>query len=590
MSQETPIKAKATCMAKKPATPKTPKRKRRIPLRLHIVSTDVVSKASGSFSAASRFSATSSFTGSYTTYQIDVYWDSESGWSVQRRMRQFYELQSKLQARFACILPKLPPKTVLRNFSSTFTKNRQQLCQSFLNAILEMPDLAKSDIFRDFIGYDTDQTREGKVGQWGSPDPMLGPADFEVISLIGRGAYGKVFKVRKRDTGDIYAMKVVKKETVQSAQQATNLDCERRLLEWGDHPFVVKLHFAFQTKSKLYLVMDYAPGGDLLNVMKDGLFGESRSKLYLAEIISALEYIHGHGYIFRDLKPENVLLRGDGHLLLADFGLCKYVADRNGVTDTFCGTHNFLAPEILEGYSYGFEMDWWALGVLMHEMLLGALPFYDPNLCNLYKKIIHDDLDLSPHTSLSADAKDLLTKLLTKDPQHRIQIEEIKKHPFFNGLDWSQLYREEINPDYKPKDSDSTLQREQAEDSVASNNSDIVFRDFTFGACQDIEIEQEEQSDSDGMASDQPAAEVSESSLFSLSEEDAEPQPAASMCPEESGIRVVSGDKGVGCVPFEFGVEQSYTPLSDTPPSMDPFSVFRFLLGMTTLSSVVIKE
>jgi serum/glucocorticoid-regulated kinase 2 len=211
--------------------------------------------------------------------------------------------------------------------------------------------------------------------------------DFVLIKTVGKGSFGKVIQVKKKDTGQIYAMKVLKKEQVIRRKQFEHTMAERRILEEIDHPFIVSLRFAFQTTQKLYMVFDFFNGGELFHYLsKGGRFSEDRARLYAAEIALGLEHVHSMNIIYRDLKPENLLLDADGHIRITDFGLSKENVFDDDVK-SFCGTPEYLAPEVLKRQKYGKAVDWWSLGTLLYEMISGLPPYYDRNRERMYKKV-----------------------------------------------------------------------------------------------------------------------------------------------------------------------------------------------------------
>ena len=204
--------------------------------------------------------------------------------------------------------------------------------------------------------------------------------------------------MRKKDTHKIYAMKTLRKSALLKRNQIAHTKTERNILQNFNHPFLVELHFGFQTKEKLYLVLDFMSGGELFFWLKaQKRFSEPRAKLYAAEIYLALSFLHKHDIVYRDLKPENILVDGDGHLRVTDFGLSKdgvSGAGKEGGTGTFCGTPEYLAPEILANKGHGKAVDWWSFGTLVFEMLKGLPPFYDQNMQRMYDKILHMELIL----------------------------------------------------------------------------------------------------------------------------------------------------------------------------------------------------
>ncbi len=193
--------------------------------------------------------------------------------------------------------------------------------------------------------------------------------DFDLLKVVGKGSFGKVLQVRKKDTGRIYAMKILQKKDIVERQEVAHTLSERNVLIQASSPFLVGLKFSFQTPDKLYLVLDYMNGGELFyQLQKETAFNEARAKFYTAELVLALEHLHKYNIVYRDLKPENILLDGNGHIALTDFGLCKENVAFDETTNTFCGTAEYLAPEVLTGQGYGKPVDWWSLGILLYGM------------------------------------------------------------------------------------------------------------------------------------------------------------------------------------------------------------------------------
>lgn len=276
--------------------------------------------------------------------------------------------------------------------------------------------------------------------------------DFELLTVIGKGSFGKVMQVKKKDDGKIYAMKVLRKDTIVARKQVAHTKAEKNILMKIQHPFIVNLNYAFQTKDKLYMILDYINGGELFfHLKKEGRFAESRVKLYAAEIVCALAHLHSLDIVYRDLKPENILLDSDGHICITDFGLSKKLETEAG-THTFCGTPEYLAPEVLKGHGHGIAVDWWSLGTLLFEMMTGLPPFYAQNVNVMYQKILSGELRFPNY--ISEDAKSLLDGLLTRDPAMRLGTkggDEVKAHPWFGDIEWDRLIRKEIEPPFKPK-------------------------------------------------------------------------------------------------------------------------------------------
>lgn len=286
-----------------------------------------------------------------------------------------------------------------------------------------------------------------------------GPEDFEILKLIGKGTFGQVFQVRKRDTRRIYAMKVLSKKVIVQKKEVAHTLGERNILvrtAMAESPFIVGLKFSFQTPSDLYLVTDYMSGGELFwHLQREGRFQEARAKFYIAELILALQHLHEHNIVYRDLKPENILLDANGHIALCDFGLSKANLTENATTNTFCGTTEYLAPEVLlDEHGYTKMVDFWSLGVLVFEMCCGWSPFYAEDTQQMYKNIAFGKVRF-PRDALSTEGRNFVKGLLNRNPKHRLgatrDAEELKAHPFFADIDWEALHKKNVVPPFKPK-------------------------------------------------------------------------------------------------------------------------------------------
>lgn len=281
--------------------------------------------------------------------------------------------------------------------------------------------------------------------------PHLSIDDFDLLKVIGKGSFGKVMQVIKKDTKQIYALKTLRKQHIISRMEVTHTLAERTVLARITNPFIVPLKFSFQSPEKLYLVLSFINGGELFwHLQKEGKFSMDRSRFYIAELLTALESLHELNVIYRDLKPENILLDYQGHIALCDFGLCKLNMSNNDKTNTFCGTPEYLAPELLLNQGYTRCVDWWTLGTLLYEMLTGLPPFYDDDVSTMYRKILQNPLKF-PSFLENTDVQDLLIKLLQKDPSKRLNDAiEIKNHSFFKDIDWNKLLHKNYLPPFKP--------------------------------------------------------------------------------------------------------------------------------------------
>jgi p70 ribosomal S6 kinase len=274
---------------------------------------------------------------------------------------------------------------------------------------------------------------------------------FDIKSVIGKGAYGKVFLVKQKGSQRLFAMKVLRKAHIILHDQKEHAMNERSILEAVSHPFIVRLHYAFQTAAKLYLILSYASGGELFTYLaNERMFSEPVTVFYTAELLLALEHLHGIGIIYRDLKPENVLLNVDGHVVLTDFGLSKSALD----AQTVCGTPEFMAPEVMLEQTYDKTVDFWSLGIMIFDMLTGSPPFTGNNRKKVMDAILHKKLVCPRY--MTPYAKNLCDKLLRKNPAQRLGSGEkgcsaIKRHGFFRTVNWEQLLAKECPPPIIPQ-------------------------------------------------------------------------------------------------------------------------------------------
>ncbi|XP_054276336.1 uncharacterized protein LOC128995361 isoform X2 [Macrosteles quadrilineatus] len=279
--------------------------------------------------------------------------------------------------------------------------------------------------------------------------------DFQFLKVLGKGSFGKVLLAELRGTQYYYAVKCLKKDVVLEDDDVECTLIERKVLALGtNHPYLCHLFCTFQTESHLFFVMEYLNGGDLMfHIQQQGRFDEGRARFYAAEIVSGLKFLHKKGIVYRDLKLDNILLDFDGHVRIADFGMCKLQIYLDRTADTFCGTPDYMAPEILKGLKYNQCVDWWSFGILMYEMLVGESPFSGCDEDDLFWCICNRQ----PHYPrfITLEAKRILMQLLEKEASKRLGscengALEVMAHPFFNGLDWDRLERRELVPPFKP--------------------------------------------------------------------------------------------------------------------------------------------
>ncbi|KAI9671087.1 MAG: hypothetical protein M1831_005173 [Alyxoria varia] len=284
--------------------------------------------------------------------------------------------------------------------------------------------------------------------------------DFDLLKVVGKGSFGKVMQVKKKDTGRIYALKTIRKMHIINRSEVSHTLAERSVLAQINNPFIVPLKFSFQSPEKLYLVLAFVNGGELFHhLQNERVFPVNRARFYAAELLSALECLHGFNVIYRDLKPENILLDYSGHIALCDFGLCKLDMKDEDRTNTFCGTPEYLAPELLRGSGYTKAVDWWTLGVLLYEMLTGLPPFYDENTNEMYAKILSAPLEFHnvPESQMPPQAVSILKKLLDRRPEHRLGAkgaEAIRHDEFFRKIEWGKLLARKYEPMFRPKVAD----------------------------------------------------------------------------------------------------------------------------------------
>uniref|UniRef100_A0A8C3ANP3 protein kinase C n=1 Tax=Cyclopterus lumpus TaxID=8103 RepID=A0A8C3ANP3_CYCLU len=284
----------------------------------------------------------------------------------------------------------------------------------------------------------------------------LGLQDFKLIAVLGRGHFGKVLLSEYKRTGSLYAIKALKKGDIVARDEVESLMCEKRIFETvngSHHPFLVNLFACFQTPEHVCFVMEYTAGGDLMMHIHADVFSEPRAVFYSACVVLGLQFLHDHKIVYRDLKLDNLLLDKEGFVKIADFGLCKEGMGFGDRTSTFCGTPEFLAPEVLTDTSYTRAVDWWGLGVLVYEMLVGESPFPGDDEEEVFDSIVNDEVRYPRF--LSTEAIGVMRRLLRRNPERRLgsgekDAEDVKKQPFFRGIDWEDLLQRKLPPPFVP--------------------------------------------------------------------------------------------------------------------------------------------
>ncbi|XP_051691792.1 serine/threonine-protein kinase N1 isoform X3 [Oryctolagus cuniculus] len=280
--------------------------------------------------------------------------------------------------------------------------------------------------------------------------------DFKFLAVLGRGHFGKVLLSEFRSSGELFAIKALKKGDIVARDEVESLMCEKRILAAvtsAGHPFLVNLFGCFQTPEHVCFVLEYSPGGDLMLHIHSDVFSEPRAAFYSACVVLGLQFLHEHKIVYRDLKLDNLLLDTEGYVKIADFGLCKEGMGYGDRTSTFCGTPEFLAPEVLTDTSYTRAVDWWGLGVLLYEMLVGESPFPGDDEEEVFDSIVNDEVRYPRF--LSAEAIGIMRRLLRRNPERRLgsserDAEDVKKQPFFRTLGWDALLARRLPPPFVP--------------------------------------------------------------------------------------------------------------------------------------------
>lgn len=311
----------------------------------------------------------------------------------------------------------------------------------------------------------SDVAKKARPAGYLSPRPykLSGPLklfrleDFQLGKTVGTGTFGRVRIARYPGANKYFAMKIMRKADVLRLNQVEHIFSERSILSSISHPFIVKLYSTFQDTMHLYMLLEYVLGGELFtHLRKATRFSLATARFYASELVVAIEYMHSKGIVYRDLKPENLLLDSQGHLKIADFGFAKCIDDQR--TWTLCGTPEYLAPEIIQSKGHGMAVDWWALGILIYEMLVGSPPFYDSTSFKIYEKILEGRLVFP--SNMDAASRDLISSLLNPDPMLRLgnlqdRADGVKRHPWFQHTDWNAVQNRLLTAPFVPSYSHS---------------------------------------------------------------------------------------------------------------------------------------
>lgn len=344
--------------------------------------------------------------------------------------------------------------------SSSFSSNSLSAISQEHRGSLSTERTSASAWSRKAEGQDSDKRDDGLIElplhlQNQKPKGSYRLSDFFIQRTLGTGSFGRVHLVRSKVNLRFYAIKVLSKEKIVRTKQVSHTRNEQMMLQAVQHPFIINLWGTFQDSANLYMVMDFVPGGELFTLLRrSNRFPDPVAKFYAAEVALALNYLHSLDIIYRDLKPENILLNFDGHIKIADFGFAKYC---NTTVWTLCGTPDYLAPEIIGHMRYNKSVDWYALGVLIYEMLSGLPPFHEPDITpvRLYEKIAQGPACIK-WPNISPSATDLIMKFMERDPSKRYGnlhhgAGDVFAHPWFREVDWERLRNREIQAPYMPK-------------------------------------------------------------------------------------------------------------------------------------------
>ncbi|XP_023373327.1 serine/threonine-protein kinase Sgk3 [Otolemur garnettii] len=391
----------------------------------------------------------------FTVYKVLVS-VGRSEWFVFRRYAEFDKLYNTLKKQFPAMALKIPAKRIFGdNFDPDFIKQRRAGLNEFIQNLVRHPELYNHPDVRAFLQMDSPKHQSDpsededersiqklhstsqNINLGPSGNPHAKPTDFDFLKVIGKGSFGKVLLAKRKLDGKFYAVKVLQKKIVLNRKEQKHIMAERNvLLKNVKHPFLVGLHYSFQTTEKLYFVLDFVNGGEVSFLIS------------FLILIVVLKFVN----LCTSIVLSYCSCICQGHVVLTDFGLCKEGIAISDTTTTFCGTPEYLAPEVIRKQPYDNTVDWWCLGAVLYEMLYGLPPFYCRDVAEMYDNILHKPLNLRPGVSLTAWS--ILEELLEKDRQNRLGAKEdfleIQNHPFFESLSWTDLVQKKIPPPFNP--------------------------------------------------------------------------------------------------------------------------------------------
>lgn len=369
----------------------------------------------------------------------------------------FNLLQNNFSIERAQVMRKSQPKAntfVIRCFQLTTLVERTFATDSPSDREEWIAAIEKISKFLDDEKANSKELLDGPAAEKEKASASLTLDDFQMLKVLGKGTFGKVMLGKEIKTGNVYAIKLLRKDVVLAKDEVEHTLTENRVLQNAKHPFLTELIYSFQTVDRLVFVMEYVNGGELFfHLSRDKVFSETRSMFYGAEITLALQYLHKNKIVYRDLKLENLLIDSEGHIKITDFGLCKQEISFADTTKTFCGTPEYLAPEVLEDNDYGHAVDWWGFGVVLYEMLCGRLPFYNRDHEVLFDLILTEQVRFP--SRLSEISKNILNRLLEKSPDARLggsqrDALDVMEHEFFTSIDWEATLHKRNPPPFIP--------------------------------------------------------------------------------------------------------------------------------------------